>query len=344
MVARSCIFAWLCLLPACTPSYILRAGYEEAKILWYRRPIADLLREPGRLDPATRDKFQIVLRVRAFAEQDLGFRVGQSYRSVSDPPSPPTLYVVTAAPPTRLVAHTWWFPIVGRVSYKGYFERAQAVAEARRLAAHGFDTYMRTAAAFSTLGWFADPLLPQLLEYDQATLATIILHELFHNTFYLPGQTAFNESLANFAGYRGALAFFVKAHGETHALAQHLRAAWKRQLAVSHFLEQARRRLTRLYTSALTDEEKLTRRKDVFARLQEGFHQLSGTGARTSDFASGQLNNAVIVHYLTYLRDLRVFERMYEQNDQDLRQTLDAIAALAEDAERPFEAVRRVVH
>ena len=212
----------LCVLPACTPLYILRAGYEEAKILWYRRPIADILRQPGPLDLSTQEKLRLVLRVRTFAEQDLGFRVGGSYGSLSELPSPPTIYVITAAHRTRLEAYTWWFPIVGRVSYKGYFDSAQADAEARRLETQGFDTYMRTAAAFSTLGWFADPLLPQLLGYDGATLANIVLHELFHNTFYLSGQTAFNESLANFAGYRGALAFFVKTHGETHALTRHL--------------------------------------------------------------------------------------------------------------------------
>ena len=342
ILARLLIFACLCVLPACTPLYILRAGYEEAKILWYRRPIADILQQPGQLDLSTQEKLRLVLRVRDFAEQDLGFRVGGSYGSVSELPSPPTIYVVTAAHRTRLEAYTWWFPIVGRVSYKGYFDSAQADAEARRLETQGFDTYMRTAAAFSTLGWFADPLLPQLLGYDGVTLTNIVLHELFHNTFYLSGQTAFNESLANFAGYRGAIAFFVKAHGETHTLTRHLRATWEKELAVSHFLEQSRQRLTALYASALPEAEKLARRKDVFTQFQEEFRQLPGSVSQTSDFASVQLNNAVILHYLTYLRDLGVFERVYEQHNRDLRRTLDAITTIAEGAERPFEAVGRV--
>ena len=342
--ARSLMFACLCVLPACSPLYILQAGYEEAKILWYRKPIADILQAPDRLDLPTQEKLWLVLRVRAFAEQDLGFRVGGSYGSLSELPSPPTIYVVTAAHRTRLEAYTWWFPIVGRVSYKGYFDSAQADAEIRRLEAQGFDTYMRTAAAFSTLGWFADPLLPQLLGYDRASLANIVLHELFHNTFYLSGQTAFNESLANFAGYRGAIDFFTTAHGETHALTRRLRATWEKELAVSHFLEQARRRLGALYASESSEAEKLVQRKDLFTQLQEEFRQLPGAVSQTSDFASVQLNNAVILHYLTYLRDLSVFERMYEQHDRDLRRTLDAITALAEDAEQPFEAVRKTYY
>ncbi len=340
MLARLLIFAWVCFLPACSPLYILRAGYEEAKILWYRRPIADILREPGQLDLSTREKLRIVLRVRAFAAQDLGFRVGGSYGSVSELPSPLTIQVVTAAHRTHLEAYTWWFPIVGSVSYKGYFDSAEAHAEARRLEAQGFDTYIRTAAAFSTLGWFADPLLPHLLRYDRATLANIVLHELFHNTFYLSGQTAFNESLANFAGHRGAIAFFAKAHGETHALTQRLRATWEKELAVSQFLEQARQRLTTLYASALPEAEKLRQRKELFTQLQAEFRQLPGIIPQTADFASVQLNNAVILHYSTYLRDLSLFERLYEQHNHDLRRTLDAITSIAADAEQPFEAVR----
>ena len=206
----------------------------------------------------------------------------------------------------------------------------------------GFDTYIRTAAAFSTLGWFADPLLPHLLRYDRATLANIVLHELFHNTFYLSGQTAFNESLANFAGHRGAIAFFAKAPGETHALTQRLQATWERELAVSQFLEQARQRLATLYASALPEAEKLRQRKELFTQLQAEFRQLPGIIPQTADFASVQLNNAVILHYSTYLRDLSLFERLYEQHNHDLRRTLDAITALAADAEQPFEAVRRV--
>ncbi len=334
------LFILVCLLPACSPVYVLRAGYEEAKILWYRKPIADILRHSTTLDAPTRDKLQTVLRVRQFAEQELGFRVGGSYSSLSELPSPPTIHVVTAAPRTRLESYTWWFPIVGSVAYKGYFDVEEAQAEARRLETEGYDTYIRTAAAFSTLGWFADPLLPHLLRYDAQTLTNIVLHELFHNTFYLSGQTAFNESLANFAGHRGAIAFFAQENGEGDALTQKVRAIWERELSVSQFLEQARQRLTALYASPLTEEEKLKQRTSLFVQLQEEFRQLPGAIPQTADFASVQLNNAVILQYLMYLQDLDMFEQFYESNNRDLRSTLERISAIAEEADEPFAAVR----
>ena len=333
----------VCLLPACSPAYVLRAGYEEAKILWYRKPITDILRHSTTLDAPTRDKLQTVLRVRQFAEKELGFRVGGSYSSLSELPSPPTIHVVTAAPRTRLESYTWWFPIVGNVAYKGYFDAEEARAEARLLETEGYDTYIRTAAAFSTLGWFADPLLPHLLRYDAQTLTNIVLHELFHNTFYLSGQTAFNESLANFAGHRGAIAFFAQENGEADAVTQQVQATWERELAVSQFFEYARQRLTALYTSSLAEEEKLKQRTSLFVQLQEEFRHLPGAVRQTADLASVQLNNAVILQYLMYLQDLGMFERLYTQNNEDLRSTLQRISALAEEADEPFAAVRTKV-
>src|SRR5262245_50715467 len=111
-----------CLLSACSPTYVLRAGYEEAKILWNRRSIEEVLKRPN-LDTATREKLEMVLRVRHFAEQDLGFNVGRSYTTVTEVKNPPIVYVVTAAPRTKLEPYTWWFPIIGSVAYKGYFDQ-----------------------------------------------------------------------------------------------------------------------------------------------------------------------------------------------------------------------------
>jgi predicted aminopeptidase len=334
-------FLFAGLLSGCSPTYVLRAGYEEAKILWHRRPIEEVLRRPD-LDTATREKLELVLRVRRFAEQDLDFKVRGSYSSITELASPPIVYVLTAAPRTKLEPYTWWFPIVGRVAYKGYFDADAARQEAQRLEAKGYDTYIRTALAFSTLGWFSDPLLPSLLRYDKETLANIIIHELFHGTFYLSGETALNESLANFAGNRGAITFFAKEQGKEADATRHAVATWESELAVSNFLAEGAERLNALYASPVSEAEKLRQREDLFALLQEEFRNLPGPVRQNTDFGVVKLNNAVLIQYLVYLKELALFEQVYQQNGQDLRITLARITEAAKKEDDPFAGVRKL--
>ena len=335
----------LTLLSACSPVYVLRVGYEEAKILWYRRPISDVLQRPS-LDPATRDKLQLVLRVRDFAEHELGFHVGGSYASLTEVSRPPVVHVLTAAPRTRLEPYTWWFPIVGRVAYKGYFNEGLAQADARRLEAQGYDTAIRKAAAFSTLGWFDDPLLPHLLGYDAETLANVIFHELFHSTFYLAGHTAFNESLANFAGHRAAIVFFAKERGQHAALARQAEARWRRELRLSEFLTRAAERLVALYASSLPESDKLSRREELFAQFQAEHRALVGPAHAKAGLASDKLNNAILLNQLVYLRELGLFERVYQQigrAEKDLPGALTAMTEAAERAAEPFSGIRALL-
>ncbi len=341
--AVGCVLWAACVFSACSPTYFLRAGYEEARILWHRRPIAEVLSRPD-LDATTRAKLELVLQVRRFAEQELGFDVGGSYSSITEVANPPIVYVVSAAPRTSLEPYTWWFPIIGRVAYKGYFDAAAAKQEAQRLEAKGYDTYIRTAVAFSTLGWFSDPLLPHLLGYDQETLANIIIHELFHSTFYLPGKTALNESLANFAGHRGAIAFFAKEQQSEVATMQHAEATWESELAISNFLAEAAERLNALYASPVSEAEKLRQRAVLFVRLQEEFRSLPGPVRQNTDFASVQLNNAVVLQYLMYLKELALFEQLYQQNGRELRVTLARITEAAKKEDDPFAGVRALAH
>ncbi len=329
-------------LVGCSPTYVLRAGYEEAKILWHRRPISEVLARPD-LDPLTKEKLELVLAVRRFAEEELHFEVDGSYATLSDLAKPPTVYIVSAAYRDRLEPYTWWFPIVGRVAYKGFFAEASARSEAARLEAKGYDTYIRTAAAFSTLGWFADPLLPHLLRYHTVTLANVILHELFHNTFYLSGHTAFNESLANFAGSRGTMAFFASREGPAGENYRQAVAAWEDELTFSRFLAEAADRLEELYRTAPSQPEALQKREEIFIRLQEEFRRLPVRVQRDPEFAQKKLNNAVILHYLLYLRELALFEQAYQQDGQDLRLTLERITTIAKNGEDPFTAVQLAV-
>jgi predicted aminopeptidase len=340
--SKFCLLSFVfCLLPfllsACSPAYVLRAGYEEARILWNRKPIVEILQRPN-LDEATRAKLQLVLRVRQFAEHDLKFNVDGSYATLSEIETP-LVYVVSAAPKTRLEPYTWWFPIIGSVAYKGYFKEDAARHEVQALQRKDYDTAVVRALAFSTLGWFADPLLPHLLKFDQEILVNTIIHELLHSTFYLAGETAFNESLANFAGHRGAIAFFMHEFGSEAPLTRRAMTSWESELILSSFVAESAEKLKALYSSSLSEEEKLRQREGLFTHLQEEFRKLPNPVRRNTDFASIKLNNAVFLQQYVYVKDLALFERVYQQSGQNLQLALAHIMEAAKKENDPFAGV-----
>ncbi len=327
----------LCLLAVgCSPGYVLRAGYEEAKILWRRESIEHVLQR-GDLDPATRAKLELVLAVRGFARDSLQLHVDGSYATFARVDADQVVHVVTAAYRLRLEPYTWWFPIVGRVPYKGFFSRAAADEEAGSLEASGYDTYVRPSVAFSTLGWFADPLLSNLLRYDRSTLANVIIHELLHNTSYLAGQAEFDESFANFVGLRGAMAFFA-AHGDTEGYAS-ATTAWDDSVRFSDFLGRFTSRLRDAYATGVT----LTERQRLFAQAQEEFNHWGQRPQSYGDFGTERLNNAVILQYLMYTDRLHLFQAVLEQQQSDLRRTIQVVLdAVHRDAKDPFAALQNL--
>ena len=318
----------------------MKAAVEEGKILWRREPIEAALEKPD-LDPKTRDQFKLVLAVREYARDQLKFNVKGSYASYSFVDRANLSYVLMATPKTDLRPYTWWFLVVGRVPYKGFFSQQDALAEAQEFEKNGYDTYIRTAPAFSTLGWFDDPLLAHLLRYDRVTLAETIFHELFHNTLYVGGAGDFNESMANFVGFRSAILFFRDRYGEESA--EHLRAieAWKEQLEFSGFITGVGASLQELYGKNLPEEEKLRQREAIFSERQKQWAQaIAGRpNHRYRSFAQTKMNNAVIANYLLYLKDLDLFEAVYRSTGKDLTRAVDEIRKAVRSG-KPYEDVR----
>jgi predicted aminopeptidase len=321
----------------------MRAAYEEGKILWRREPIADYLQKPETSDE-TKEKLRLVLAVREYASTRLKMNVGGSYSSLSYVDRPDLAFILTAAPQTELKPYTWWFLIVGRMPYKGYFSKEAAEAAAADLQAQGYDTNIRSTAAFSTLGWFDDPLLSHLLRFDKVTLAEVVFHELFHNTLYLKGAGAFNESVANFVGGRAAIDFFRDRLGA--ASAEHRRAleAWNEELEFSAFIEQLANELTGLYGKEMPLEEKLRAREKIFTVAKEQWSRRVAEKPlhRFREFAKRRLNNAVMIHYMLYMKELRLFEEVYDAQGQDLGKAIEAIRKAVADGDEPFEAVRGI--
>ena len=335
------------LVSSCSPGYVLRGAWEEGKILGRRRPISQVIADP-RQTPETRRKLQLVLAAREFGRDALGERVGDSYTLYSEKKSDTLATVLSAAYKDRFAARTWWFPIVGSVPYKGFFHEEDARREAEALEAQGYDTYMRPTSAFSTLGWFNDPVLSTLLRYDDVSLTNTVLHELFHNTFFAPGKIAFNESMANFVGARGAIDFFCRRDGADAPTCRRARDEWEDDLAFGYFMGELVHDLEALYARTdVTREQKLALREEVFARAQRRFAQEVRPRLKVASFSSftrEPLNNATLISRRIYYDRLDLFERVYRARGGNLRRAIaDIVAAARASRADPYAGVESLV-
>jgi predicted aminopeptidase len=337
-------------LLALTPTgrYLVRGAWEESKILRHRRPIAELVADPA-TSPELRDKLKLVLAARQFAADSLGLNAKQSFTTFSRTGRDTLTLVVSAAYRDKLKAYTWWFPVVGRVPYKGYFDFSEARRQERLLHDRGFDTRLGAVSAFSTLGWFNDPLLPSTLRADSLTLANTVIHELTHNTYYAPGGAVFNESFANFVGARGAQRFFTS-RGEPAAAAE-VAARWEDEKALGRFWASLYAEIDSVFKAHPGEDaphvaERIALRDSIFELARNRFIDELGPQLRTMSVSAVQrirLDNAILMSRRVYLTDLDAFDAVLRKNGGNLRLTVEQIIAAAKaDKDKPFEAVENL--
>ena len=329
----------------CSPGYVVRAGIEEAKILSRRQSIAAVIEASGTSE-ATRAKLRLVQSARTFADRELGLDVGESYTTYSEVDRDTLLLVVTASRKDAFRQVTWWFPIVGRVPYKGFFDADRALAEARGLQERGYDTYVRLSGAFSTLGWFNDPLLSTVLGYDDVALAATVIHEVTHNTLYLPGQAAFNESFANFVGDVGAADYFCRLEGEGGPRCVRARALWRDNILFADALQRLIRSLEEVYAREdLGSEEKVRAREDVIDRWRDDYERdvVPRLDLAFRDFHRREINNATLLGVRLYYDRLDLFDRVHRTLGEPLDRTIARMVEAAESSpDAPFDAVARL--
>jgi predicted aminopeptidase len=334
--------AALVLISAPTACYLSRGAWEEAKILSRRQPISEIVADP-RTPNNVREKLKVVLAAREYAKDSLKLRTKDSFTTYSRLDHDTLVLVVSAAYRDTLKPYTWWFPIVGRVPYKGYFDFNAAKRDARNLVADGFDVYVRPSDAFSTLGFFNDPLLNTTLRSDSLSLANTVIHELTHNTFYASGQAPFNESFAMFVGARGAAAFF-RARGQVVAAAK-VEAEWEDDKRLARFWARVIKSLDSAYSAHPESKEaRIAVRDTVYMRTRAALVNEIAPQLKTINplYAQRvQLNNAALLARRVYASDLDVFDLIYEREGRDLKRTIGRIIGLAKTKPKdPFAALR----
>ncbi len=335
--------ACVLLLSGCNPLYVARAGWAQAQILASREPLHQVITAPE-TDPRTAGKLTLVLEARSFAVEELGFRnAGEAYTTLARLPSDTLALVLSAAYRDRLAFRTWWFPITGRVPYRAYFSEAGAERARASLEAEGFDTYLRPTAAFSTLGWFADPLYSTLLRLDEVGLVETVLHELAHNHLFLPGQGRFNESYATFAGHAAAIAFFCRRAGggpdTTWCRRAHDR--WDDAQDISRYLDALEAEIRAVYAREdLSPGARIAERDRVYARALAHFRDEIQPALRATTYgylAAGELNNATLLARTLYFHRLPDFQRLLDAEGGDLARVLARLRAEAPGLADPFD-------
>jgi predicted aminopeptidase len=315
------------LLVVATPlgRYLARAAWEEGRILRRRQPIARLVRDSS-VAPATRAKLELVLEARDYANDSLGLPAEKAFTQFTQLDGDTLVLVLSGARRDWLAAKTWWFPVVGRVPYKGYFERDDALRAERALAADGYDTYLRPAAAFSTLGWFNDPLLSSSLAADSVDLVNTVIHELTHNRYYAKGGAVFNESFANFVGARGAERFFL-ARGDSVRAGQSV-ARWADDRVLAAYWAVLYRSIDSAFRANPGEPavpRRLAIRDSVYGAARRTLVDSIGPLLRTippAYAARVRLDNAALLARRIYLTDLEMFERTYAAEDRDLERAI----------------------
>ena len=324
--------------------YLARAGWEEARILWRRRPIAEMVSDSS-VAPAVRSKLALVQAARSFAAADLRLDAGESFTTFSQLDSDTLVLVLSAAYRDRLAHHRWWFPIVGSVPYKGWFDFERAQREERAFQTRGYDTYLRPASAFSTLGWFNDPLVSTTLRADTLSLANTVIHELVHNTFYAPGQAEFNESFANFVGARGSAEFF-RLRGQARVVAE-ADARWSDDKLLAQFWKRLHGDIDSAFKSNPGDslrERRIALRDSIYRMARQELIYRVGPQLRTVApryVERVRLDNAALLARRIYLTDVALFDSVWVREGRDVKRTVQRVIELARsEPQKPYDALR----
>ena len=307
--------------------YLTRAGFEETRILQSRQPIARLVRDSS-VDPVLRQTLGLVVESRNYAAR-LGLKAKETYTSYSDVGRDTLLLVLQAAPRDCICPYTWKYPIVGRIPYKGFFDTRAARREADRLAARGYDIHLRPSGAFSTLGWFEDPLLSTALTRDSVELAATVFHEIAHNTLYVKSATPFNESFAQLVGYRSAEAFFRERGDSLNA--RQAADRWHDEIVLGDYYSALVRRLDSLYAQRPDSATLEQGRREAAAWARS---QLTGpVGQRLRTYNIGRMaerpiNNAHLIGARIYRTRLDLFDRWFEHHGRDVSRSVSALDSL----------------
>lgn len=310
--------------------YYSQAIGGQLKLLHQRQSIDDLLKAND-TDPRLKDQLRQVQQLRRFAQSHLHLPENDSYSSYAETGREAVVWNVIAAPPDSLEPQTWCYPVAGCVPYRGYFKQEKARKFAARLAGRGLDVAVTPATAYSTLGWFDDPVLDTMLRYPNYQLAGVIFHELAHQRLYIKGDAAFNESFASVVERAGIHAW-MDDNGNAAQTTRWINYR-NRQNDFNALLSVSREKLQRLYQSRPREAHWPGRKAAIFAELRLDYESLKASWNSYSGYDhwfAQDLNNAHLALHATYANGTAAFECLLQQKNGDFEAFYSAAAKIGQ--------------
>ena len=349
-IARVAFAAWVTLTSAATaadrpqPDTVTkpaaRSGYEPAylwqsarghlSLWWSARPVDDLIDDPA-TRPALRQRLALAKKLRRFAVEALALPDNGSFTRFAQVDRPHVVWNVQAAPELSLEPVRWCFPVAGCVAYRGYYHEGDAEAYAASLRAEGLDVQVAGVSAYSTLGWFADPLLSTFIGQPEPELAQLIFHELAHQVVWVPGDTRFNESFATAVERIGVERWLAHSSADPSVLAEWLARRERRERIVS-LLSETAGRLRAIYNQPIPDDQKRAGRRQAFADLRAAFGVLREANPAFSAWDrwfAQPLGNAHLMSVGLYHDLVPAFLALYRAERENLPRFYEAVRALA---------------
>lgn len=321
------VLAALSLSACSTIGYYGHVARGEYSLLAARRPIARVVADPA-TDAALKARLELAEQARAFASDRLGLPRNASYTNYADLKRPYVTWNVFAAPEFSVQAVERCYLIVGCLAYRGYFDRGRAESEAARLHEKGLDTWVGGAIAYSTLGWFADPILNTMLRWDDDELAATIFHELAHQRLFVKGDTEFNESFATFVQHEG-----LREWRAARGLPLDEDAGRKRQDEFEQLVLDTRERLRALYAEPLPADAMRTRKREEIERLRADYFRLRDTQWQGKggydDWIESDINNAKLLPFGLYRRWVPAFTALFARTGREWTAFYTAAAKIA---------------
>lgn len=311
IVLALCIWQWDLI------SYGLGQGYGQISILWKAEPVEKYLTSPTYPD-SLKAKIRLVEEIRQFAFDSLGLKRNDNYTTLYDQGDSAAQWMLTASEPYALQAYEWHFPLIGSFSYKGYFDINKAEKERKHLAEEGYDTDIGEIGGWSTLGWFQDPILSDMLKRKEGSLANLIIHELTHGTLYVKNNVDYNENLASFIGDKGAMLFMETKYGKNSPQAIYYTNSKVDVEKFSGFVLKSANILDSTYKSfpaSLSIPEKQKIKEAMYQRIFTSFDTVQFKNKKRYDHYFERIetpNNTFFMDFIRYRKQQNIFEEEFE--------------------------------